>query len=361
MKYDKEKMNAFNVAFIIPAYQPSDILPQIVIEMINRGINPLHIFVVDDGSSDDCRHYFDAIKQMGVQYLQHAVNLGKGQALKTAFNNVCVHLIEFQGVVTLDADGQHSVSDVLRVREEMYFNPGAIVIGARSFHDNVPLRSKLGNVITHHVFSFLSGIRLSDTQTGLRGIPISFLPSLLKIPSVKYDFELDMLINAVEMGIPIKEISIQTIYIDNNMLSHFHPLYDSIRVYFVFLRFLSTSLISFAGDYIIYVILLSLWKTVDPITLHIGLRIFTSFGNFLLNKYFVFKSKFSFAKEYISYIVTVVFILITTTSIIAFMTKSLEINPLVAKPIAELIGFFISFIIQKTIVFNKIKRIFFGE
>src|SRR5262249_16001168 len=163
----------------------------------------------------------------------HAVNLGKGQALKTAFNHYLLRCPQDSvGVVTADADGQHLPADVLRVAETLERGPATLVLGSRGFEGAVPARSRVRNVPTRLILRWLIGRSVRDTQTGLRGIPRRFLPELLAMEAGRYEFELDMLIRATEERIPIAEIPIETVY-GGPAQSHFNPLRDSLRIYFV--------------------------------------------------------------------------------------------------------------------------------
>ena len=92
------------------------------------------------------------------------------------------------------------------------------------------------------------GKKLTDTQTGLRAIPLAMLPRLLKIPASGYEFELEMLIAAKHQGVAVIEQPIRTIYEPGNPASHFQPLRDSMRIYFVLLRFSMISLITAVID-----------------------------------------------------------------------------------------------------------------
>ena len=73
------------------------------------------------------------------------------------------------------------------------------------------------------------GQKLTDTQTGLRGIPAPLVPCLLKLPSSGYEFELDMLIACKHQSVGIVEQPIRTIYLEGNKSSHFRPVADSMR------------------------------------------------------------------------------------------------------------------------------------
>ncbi len=111
----------------------------------------------------------------------HYVNLGKGAALKTGMHYLSNHFKDLSGVVHADADGQHLVIDILRVAEELRAHSAALVLGSRDFPKGVPLRSRLGNIITRYVIRLLLGLKIRDTQTGLRGIPVELFPQILKI------------------------------------------------------------------------------------------------------------------------------------------------------------------------------------
>lgn len=87
---------------------------------------------------------------------------GKGAALRTGLDYIAQKnsgLADTNGyvVVTLDADGQHYMNDVLRVTEKSEENRDALVLGARGFDNDVPIKSRLGNDITRHVFFFVTG------------------------------------------------------------------------------------------------------------------------------------------------------------------------------------------------------------
>ncbi len=116
-------------------------------------------------------------------------------------------------------------------------SPNALVLGSRAFSGEVPLRSRIGNTATRGIVHMLLGRRISDTQTGLRGIPASLLPHLLRIEARGYEFELEMLIAAHRLAIPLIEEPIRTIYEAGNPSSHFNPVVDSMKIYFVLLRF----------------------------------------------------------------------------------------------------------------------------
>lgn len=217
---------------LIPAYKPERSLLSIL-NTLNQYCN---IVLVDDGSGIEYNTIFKAAEKIPkVTVLHHRKNVGKGQALKTGFTYFLEVHISNSSVITVDADGQHALQDVRRLIEQAIRFPKALWLGVRKF-DNAPWKSRLGNWLTCVAYRTLYGEVLCDTQTGLRAIPSSFLPHLLKLRANGYDFELEMLLLARRYRLPINTIPIQTIYTNQNKQSHFHPISDSLKVYSVFLR-----------------------------------------------------------------------------------------------------------------------------
>jgi putative flippase GtrA len=106
----------------------------------------------------------------------------------------------------------------------------------------------VGNVLTRYALRIMVGHPVSDTQTGLRGLPLGMLPRLVELRSNGYEFELDMLVSAKHHARAIEEVPIQTIYLEDNRSSHFDPLRDSVKIWFQLLRFALVSLATAAID-----------------------------------------------------------------------------------------------------------------
>ena len=222
---------------LIPAYHPDEKLLHLLESLHAADLRK--ILVVNDGSGPDCNGIFSEIQSRwsSVTLLSHETNRGKGGALKSGFRYLLGQAdSSWEGVVTADADGQHTVPDIQCVMTEMERAPEALVLGVRMFEGRVPFRSAFGNRLTRFLLRLLYGVRIPDTQTGLRGIPRAMMERCLEIPSDRYEFELDMLLAAVSDGIEIRSVPIRTIYIDDNASSHFHPLRDSVRIYSVLFR-----------------------------------------------------------------------------------------------------------------------------
>jgi glycosyltransferase involved in cell wall biosynthesis len=229
-----DAQSAVCFAAIIPAYRPDERLLELLAGLSEKSVPA--IVLVDDGSGPAYREIFAlAAAFPKVRLVRHAVNLGKGAALKSGFNFALCAFPNLQGVITADADGQHHPDDIERVAAHLAQHPDRLVLGTRTFSGDVPLRSQIGNVVTRLVMRALVGQNLSDTQTGLRGIPVTLLPHLLRTEANGYDFELDMLIAVRQHSFQVDETPIRTIYEPGNRTSHFNPLIDSMKIYFVLL------------------------------------------------------------------------------------------------------------------------------
>ena len=333
-------------AIVIPAYQPTAKLVELVEELCR---DPRPIVVVDDGSSPECREVFARVASLpGVILIVHAVNLGKGQALKSGFNHVMLHS-PAAGVVTADADGQHLAHDIRRVAERLEQSAGdALILGSRAFSGTVPLRSRFGNTLTRGVFRLLIGRALMDTQTGLRGIPRSFVPELMQLETGRYEFELEMLIRAARQ-MPIEELTIETVY-GTFAKSHFNPLRDSLRIYFVFLRFISLSIITAAIDYATFAIA---FNARDNILLSIVIaRLIAGTFNFIANRTVVFRSRGNVTTEALKYATLVITLMSISYGLVTVLVGTVGLGVYTSKLLAEGGLFAASFALQNLIVFT---------
>ncbi len=334
--------------FIIPSYKPENILLSIA-----ESIEKLNIItlIIDDGSGASFEWIFDTLeKKNNFIILKHYHNKGKGAALKTAFEFILLNYSNCKGVITLDADGQHQISDVIKVLNVLKDKPTNLVLGSRSFTGKVPLRSKFGNYLTKFVFKLFVGFYLSDTQTGLRGIPVYFLPILLHIKSNRYEFELAMLIHAKEMHMEHTEVKIDTIYEKGNSNSHFNPLLDSMKIYFTFIRYISSSVIVTLIDYILLSILMYLTKNV--LFSVVFSRLIAGFIQFFISRKFVFRDRKSNLLAPVKFLILLTINTFIVSVAIKAIQSSFEINIIAAKVAIEFVLFISSFYLQKFFIFR---------
>ena len=133
------------------------------------------------------------------------------------------------------------------------------MLGSRRFTGNVPWRSLTGNAITRAVFRVSTGVSVYDTQTGLRAFAVSRIPMMLEMRGERYEYEINVLLYATRQHVPIREVTIETVYIEDNASSHFHPLRDSWRIYKMILLFAASSMTSALVDYVLVLALSALF------------------------------------------------------------------------------------------------------
>lgn len=216
---------------LIPAYNPIDILINIVNDLSSK----VDVIVVNDGSDKEFNNIFKKIEN-NCTLLTHHYNCGKGNAIKTGLKYIKEHYKK-SFIVTVDADGQHSVDDVIKIFDYLEKEEDSFVLGKRNLDKKIPIRSKIGNSITRRVFYKKTHVKIYDTQTGLRGFSSKMIDKLISIDGSRYEYEMNVLLVLTSEKVNIIEIPINTIYIDNNSSSHFNTFKDSYRIYKDIIKF----------------------------------------------------------------------------------------------------------------------------
>lgn len=339
-------------AVIIPAYHPTEQLYHMVQDLQASGFDK--IIVVDDGSGKSSEPLFQKIQAMGCDLLTHAANRGKGRALKTAFEYfLSSYAKDYFGVITVDADGQHMLADILRMKEALFAHPDSLTLGCRNFDgQDIPLRSRLGNRITRGVMRFLCGMEIRDTQTGLRAISGSLLRIFIKTPGERYEYEMNMLLEAQKNHCPFYQVPIETVYYDNNQSSHFSPLKDSLKIYEMIFKYTISSLLSVVIDFGIFILLNQLGNNFILYT-YIS-RVCSSLVNFTVNRNMVFGGKQGSAgASLVKYYLLLFFSGGISGIFVTVMHNAFSVNPVVGKMLADTSLFFLNYYIQKNLVFKN--------
>ena len=196
------------MVIIIPAYEPDEKLIKLVGELKDKCDSK--ILIVDDGSGEKYDWIFESVDNLGAVVVRYKKNKGKGGALKTAFE-IVNNWEDAEEIVTADCDGQHLPEDIMKIMKEVNNNRSKIILGARHFTGKVPFRSIFGNKLTSIVFLLAKGKKITDTQSGLRGFSKDMLPWLCSIQGERFEYEMNMLLEAVPSGYNFYEVDINTI------------------------------------------------------------------------------------------------------------------------------------------------------
>lgn len=355
---------------VIPALEPGPELIELVRALRAEQID---VVVVDDGSGPAYEGVFDICWMVGSVVHHLPENRGKGFALRQAFALVQIWF-PGHGVVTADADGQHTLADIHAVRNLLdgVGTDGAddrstpahalpepssqIVLGVRSFAGTeeypVPLRSRLGNAVSAGVFRLVTGVRLGDTQTGLRGLPAQHLAWAAALPGDRYEYEYTMLVRAAREGIGLRQLPIETVYVDENATSHFRPVRDSLRVLGPVAAFSGSGLLAFGMDTGLFLLGSHLGLAVWP-ALALA-RMVSSSMNFAVNRWAVFGSKDTvpLKRSAARYLTLALLVLIGGAALVQ-AGAALGMPLLVAKVIADSVMFCLSYVVQRLVVFRR--------
>ena len=343
-----------NTVILIPAYKPSQALLTLLRKLHEQKQN---VLVVNDGSDEAYDPVFKEAENYATVIHQYP-NGGKGAALKIGIQYVKEHLPDCNGIITADADGQHSVPDILALSQKLG-ETGSFIIGARKFTGKVPFRSKFGNSLTKLVFLVAAGKKCTDTQTGLRGFSRDLFDFMLNVKGNRYEYEMNVLMQTAQGGIAIQEMPIETIYEDDNSSSHFNPIKDSYRIYKTI--FINSMLIRYGLSAVFCFLLdfaaLALFETFIPLIAISTLlaRCISSPINYLINRVLVFQSNANKATSFISYIILAGCVILTKMALMTLLNEVLGIHYVIANISVEVLLFITNFIIQKFFIFKNKK------
>ena len=216
----------FRMVVVAPTYNHAVSLPRVLAELSAREIP---IIAIDDGSTDASagilREWAEGNRGKDRWMLAHTRNRGKAEALRTGFTEAL--RLGFSHAATIDTDGQHDVADLERVVALARLSPDALVLGAREAGAGVPAVSRVGRWVSNLLVQIESGVRVCDSQTGMRVYPLRSMASLGARAS-RYNFETEVLVLAGWHGVPVREYPIRCIYeVHGGRTTHFRRVRDT--------------------------------------------------------------------------------------------------------------------------------------
>ena len=339
---------------LVPSYEPDFVLLDVAKELLENGFS---VVIVNDGSKEKFNEVFSKLPQE-VHYLSYEKNHGKGYALKYGLKYIKEKFSDCI-IVTMDSDGQHKVSDAIKICEQCEKEKtDALILGSRYFDKKAPIKSRVGNFMARTSFLVSTRHKIYDTQTGLRAFNYSLLDQMLMVKGNRYEYEMNVLLECIRQNIIIREVKITTIYIDNNSGSHYNPFKDTMKIFKEVIKFSASSLIGFGVDYAVFALL-----TLIPnewahwvLLCNIFARIVSASVNFTINYHLVFKSKANIGLAILKYTLLALFILGCNTLFLWLLVMKAGINQYLAKIIVEVTMFIISWLVQRLFVFRRGKK-----
>ena len=217
---------------MVPTYNHASTLGQVVSEVLKNGYD---VMVVDDGSNDSTQQVLRKLEQEfsfgGAKlYVEsYPQNRGKGYAIRLSIRRL--NELGYRYGISMDADGQHSVKDILLFIESIDQYPNALIIGSREVkHGNMPKKNRFANRFSNFWFALQTGRSLPDTQSGFRLYPLKKV-SQIPFLTTRYEWELEVLVRAAWAQVPLVSIPISVYYPpENERVSHFRPGVDFFRI-----------------------------------------------------------------------------------------------------------------------------------
>lgn len=197
------------VVAIIPAYNEERFIASVALATRDYAT---HVIVVDDGSTDRTAYLAEAAGAVVVRMPQ---NGGKAEALNAGFRRSR----EFKPdvVVCLDGDAQHEPSEIPRLMRPILAKEADVVIGSRflDVKSAIPRWRRLGQHSLTAVTNTLSGVRVTDSQSGFRAFSPTAMQSLrFRTGGLSLESEMQFLFKSSELR--IVEVPISVKYLDGN-------------------------------------------------------------------------------------------------------------------------------------------------
>ena len=207
------------LCIIIPSYNEA-----LRIEKVVRAAQEYtpDVLVVNDGSADATEA---AARASGAEVISFKENRGKGHALKCAFEHVLQR--DFEAVITMDGDGQHSPGDLVNIIDGACGSDVGVVVGNRmSDPEDMPPARFVTNMLMSFILSTICRQNIPDTQCGYRLIKCSVLRKI-KLISSNYEIESELLIKAARARFKIASVPVKSVY--TGQTSSIHPVKDTWR------------------------------------------------------------------------------------------------------------------------------------
>jgi len=210
---------------VIPAFQAAKTIGALVNRVKNLGLS---VLVVDDGSRDQTA---SVAAGQGAVVISHLRNKGKGAALRTGFEYAL--RAQYDGVITMDGDGQHDPGEITLLIHEGERQHAAIVVGDRLASQTIPTVRRWTNHLMSVIVSRMVRQRIPDSQSGFRLIRREVLATT-PLTTRHFEIETELLLAASRHRWKIISVPVKTSY--HNHVSHIRPIVDGVRFFQVLLR-----------------------------------------------------------------------------------------------------------------------------
>ena len=206
------------IVVVIPAYNPLPSLVPFVQKLTSFQFK--QIIIINDGSYKNTLPIFEQLADLESCIVLHKEeNSGKGGALKVGFKYILSHHKKIKGVITAGAHGQHQLDEIKLIADTSDIFSDGIILGVRQFRSkDIPLINFFANRAASMLFETFFHRRLLDIQSGLRFISKKELFWVKKVPGQGFNFDTNMLVEAIQRGVSIYEVPIGGVRIKKNSI-----------------------------------------------------------------------------------------------------------------------------------------------
>lgn len=279
--------------------------------------------------------------------------------IKTGIYYVYKNYPECRGYITVDAKYEYDIDDIIKVIEIYKNNPNKFVIGIRDYKAiKLSLKKRLAKYVSDFLFLLNTGKRCKDLQTHLRAIPKSLTETCLLTTDKDYEYDMNLMIKIMKKKTTLMSIPVTARYLGFGQSSCFYLLQFFFKTYFNIYKYSLSSFISAAVDLsLFYLFNIFFGSGTNGILASTVLaRIISGNINFILNKYWVFKSNNNIIKEFPKYITLFCIQMMFSWGLVSLLS-SLPLPILFIKILVDALLFIFRYLIQNKYIFNDKEEI----
>jgi glycosyltransferase involved in cell wall biosynthesis len=207
---------------LIPALNEEKTIEEVISRLKKIGLKSI---VIDDGSIDRTK---ELAKKSGAIIIEHTINMGKGEALKTGFNYILKNMPEMKYVVVIDADLQYLPEEATRILKPLQDGKADFVMGHRNW-EIVPFFNSIGNLIWRFLFNSFFDTDFKDTNCGFIGLNKKAIKKIKNIHG-GYIIENSILIDIIKNNLKIKQVPVSVTY-RKSLVSHFARMFFGVLIF----------------------------------------------------------------------------------------------------------------------------------
>ncbi len=291
--------------------------------------------------------------QAGLPVLK-ATQAGKAAAAACGLQAFYAQAPACQTIVLLDVQRGYLAEDILAFAQAALTQPGCLVVAERNLPANRSFLARLAGGLSQRLAQFFLGVPLRDLHSGLLALPYRAVPALAAAgrPAQRQngagaEFELDLILAGKRAGLPIHSYGMASSA--GGQVPAARLLLNSMRLYFVLARYVSTSLLTAVVDNLVFFLCYP-WVHNLLVSIYIG-RLAAILVNYFLLRKVVFYSSDKPTRTFPRYIALVLFSGLVASFLIDFFNAEFHTGVLLGKIIAELLLYLVNFEVLNKLVF----------